>query len=47
MNSHKNAKTTFAGRKLLIERIKAIDLISAAETAEIRPRTARNDQQRL
>jgi len=41
MNSHKNARTTFAGRKLLIERIRTKGLIAAAEAAGISPRTAR------
>ena len=41
MNSHKNARTTFAGRKLLIERIKAVGLMPAASAAGISPRTAR------
>ena len=41
MNSHKNARTTFAGRKLLIERIGSVGLMPAAEAAGISPRTAR------
>jgi len=41
MNSHKNARTTFAGRKLLIERIRTMGLIPAAEAAGISPRTVR------
>lgn len=41
MNSHKNARTTFAGRKLLIERIRTKGLIAAAEAAGISVRTAR------
>lgn len=41
MNSHKNARTTYAGRKLLIERIQAIGLLAAAEAAGISTRTAR------
>jgi len=41
MNSHKNARTTFAGRKLLIERIRTQGLIPAAEAAGISVRTAR------
>lgn len=41
MNSHKNARTTFAGRKLLIERIEVMGLMPAAEAAGISPRTAR------
>ena len=41
MNSHKNARTTFAGRKLLIERIATMGLKPAAESAGISVRTAR------
>jgi transposase InsO family protein len=41
MNSHKNARTTFAGRKLLIERIRTLGLMPAAEAAGISLRTAR------
>lgn len=41
MNSHKNARLTFAGRKLLIERIAALGLMPAAEAAGISVRTAR------
>jgi transposase InsO family protein len=41
MNSHKNARLTFEGRKLLIERIAAMGLMPAAEAAGISPRTAR------
>jgi len=41
MNSHKNARTTFAGRKLLIERIRLMGLMPAAAAAGISPRTAR------
>lgn len=41
MNSHKNARTTFAGRKLLIERIRTMGLMPAALAAGISPRTAR------
>ncbi len=40
MNSHKNARLTFEGRKLLIERIAVMGLIPAAEAAGISPRTA-------
>ncbi len=40
MNSHKHARTTFAGRKLLIERIRTMGLIPAAEAAGISVRTA-------
>jgi transposase InsO family protein len=41
MNSHKNARTTYEGRKLLITRIGQIGLIPAAEAAGISARTAR------
>ena len=41
MNSHKNARLTFEGRKLLVERIGAIGLMPAAEAAGISVRTAR------
>jgi len=41
MNSHKNARTSFAGRKLLIERIAKVGLMPAAEAAGISIRTAR------
>lgn len=41
MNSHKNARTTFVGRKLLIERIRTEGLMPAAEAAGISVRTAR------
>ena len=41
MNSHKNARTTYAGRKLLIERIQTLGLLAAAEAAGISTRTAR------
>lgn len=47
MNSHKNARTTFAGRKLLIERIRAVGLMPAASAAGISPRTARKWLQRF
>jgi len=33
MNSHKNARLTFEGRKLLIERIELMGLIAAAQAA--------------
>jgi transposase InsO family protein len=46
MNSHKNARTTFQGRKLLIERINSLGLIPAASAAGISLRTARKWQQR-
>ncbi|OJW77965.1 IS481 family transposase [Thiobacillus sp. 65-1402] len=41
MNSHKNARTTYEGRKLLIERIAAMGLKPAASAAGISMRTAR------
>jgi len=41
MNSHKNARMTFEGRKLLIERIGAMGLKPAAQAAGISERTAR------
>ncbi len=41
MNSHKNARTTFEGRKLLIERIFTMGLKPAAQAAGISERTAR------
>lgn len=47
MNSHKNARTTFAGRKLLIERIDTMGLIPAASAAGISVRTARKWCQRF
>lgn len=47
MNSHKNARMTFTGRKLLIERIGVMGLMPAAEAAGISPRTARKWLQRF
>ena len=41
MNSHKNARTTYEGRKLLIERIAVMGLNRAAQAAGISARTAR------
>ncbi|MBV8577856.1 MAG: IS481 family transposase [Acetobacteraceae bacterium] len=41
MNAHKNARLTFEGRKLLIERIRVMGLATAAEAAGVSPRTAR------
>jgi transposase len=41
MNSHKNARLTLEGRKLLVERIAGMGLMLAAEAAGISPRTAR------
>ena len=47
MNSHKNARTTYEGRKVLIERIAVIGLSAAAEAAGISPRTARKWKKRF
>ena len=47
MNSHKNARTTYEGRKLLIERIAAMGLMPAAEAAGISVRTARKWKKRF
>jgi transposase InsO family protein len=41
MNSHKNARTTYEGRKLLIERMAVMGLSRAAQAAGISVRTAR------
>lgn len=41
MNSHKNARLTLEGRKLLIERIAVMGLTPAAEAAGVSPRKAR------
>jgi transposase InsO family protein len=41
MNSHKNARTTYEGRKLLIERIAVMGLSRAAQATGISVRTAR------
>jgi transposase InsO family protein len=41
VNSHKNARLTFEGRKLLMERIAVMGLIPAAEAAGISRQTAR------
>ena len=41
MNSHKNARLTLEGRKLLIERVAVMGLIAAAEAAGISRQTAR------
>lgn len=41
MNSHKNARLTFEGRKLLIERIAVMGLMPAAEAGGISRQTAR------
>ena len=47
MNSHKNARLTFEGRKLLIERIAVLGLRAAAQACGISARTARKWQQRF
>ena len=47
MNSHKNARLTFEGRKLLIERIAVMGLMPAAEAAGISTRTARKWRDRF
>ena len=47
MNTHKNARLTFKGRKLLVERIAAMGLMPAAEAAGISARTARKWRKRF
>ncbi|MGH6628722.1 MAG: IS481 family transposase [Burkholderiales bacterium] len=47
MNSHKNARTTYEGRKLLIERIATLGLMPAAAAAGISRRTAMKWQRRF
>lgn len=47
MNSHKNARLTIEGRKLLIERIAVMGLMPAAEAAGISARTARKWRDRF
>ncbi len=47
MNSHKNARTTYEGRKLLIARIGELGLMPAAAAAGISVRTARKWQLRF
>ena len=47
MNSHKNARTTYEGRRLLIERIAVLGLMPAAEAAGISVRTARKWKKRF
>ena len=47
MNSHKNARLTWEGRKLLIERIAVMGLMPAAEAAGISRQTARKWQRRF
>lgn len=41
MNAHKNARLTYEGRKLLIERVAIMGLMAAAEAAGVSLRTAR------
>ena len=47
MNSHKNARLTYEGRKLLIERITTLGLTPAAEAAGVSLRTARKWRDRF
>jgi transposase InsO family protein len=47
MNSHKNARLTYEGRKLLIERIAVMGLKPAAQAAGISARTARKWRERF
>jgi len=47
VNSHKNARLTFEGRKLLIERIALLGLVAAAQACGISARTARKWQLRF
>ena len=47
MNSHKNARLTYEGRKLLIERIAVMGLIPAAQAAGVTPSTARKWRERF
>jgi len=47
MNSHKNARLTFEGRKLLINRIASQGLMAAAQAAGISPACARKWQRRF
>jgi len=47
VNSHKNARLTLEGRKLLIERIAVMGLMPAAEAAGISPRTAHKWRRRF
>lgn len=47
MNSHKNARLTFEGRRLLIERIAVMGLMPAAQAAGISLRTARKWRRRF
>ena len=47
VNSHKNARLTFEGRKLLIERIAVMGLTPAAEAAGVSLRTARKWRERF
>jgi transposase InsO family protein len=47
MNSHKNARLTFEGRKLLIERIAFVGLLPPAESVVVNRQTARKWQRRF
>jgi hypothetical protein len=47
VNSHKNARLTVEGRKLLIERIAVMGLMQAAAAAGISSRTARKWMRRF
>lgn len=47
MNSHRNARLNFEGRKLLVERFAVMVLMVAAETAGINPRTSRKWRDRF
>jgi transposase InsO family protein len=47
MNSHKNARTTFQSRKMLVDRIRGMGLGRAADAAGISVRTARKWQRRF
>lgn len=47
MNTHKNARLTVEGRKLLVERIAVMGLTPAAEAAGVSLRTARKWRQRF
>ena len=47
MNSHKSARLTFEGRRLLVERIAVMGLMPAAQAAGISLRTARKWRRRF
>jgi hypothetical protein len=47
MNSHKKARTTYEGRKLLVARIAVMGLVPAAEAAGTSVRTARKWRERF